>query len=559
MAKGTVKGDKINIEAALPRLRQMMADTNDPEFMCMIWSVHAIQDKKFRNSARYFNFPKEAATSDLLSKWRAQKWDLETLVTLCLNTPKAAKPVWQRKPMNTREFDTVATLVNLLLAAQDFEDRERIDHTNVMLEMHRVSHRQFTWQRGFARTVDIYRALYIYGQGECARFFHDAYGVSIIDFFTVAFAHMAYLGRGPWSKRIPDLDIIGVSQSAIDRSLALLSADIWEMRRQSVKLLNKFEKSLGNRLPVIYQPSYLRVRPIIRRAQANDDRYIAPFPELITFRATVGLYYDLQPGGTTVTNDAAARFEEYGRKVLKAYCPAFDPMPAVQYVFKRNNIDTPDILLRKDGVIVAVFECKASKLSFEAQYGDDPAEDARTGYSQIAKAIFQLWRFFSHVRRGFVHLDGELAPDAPAIVLTIDAWTQMSHELRARLVAEAEKIVDEKEPDITAEDKRYPVFCPIQELEYILTTSTEDQLLTAFKAAIEPEYTGWSIREVRKRAAPAIDEDKKFPFSLQEFLPWWSESKRRNTNKDTGGKAMSTSPVSAEVEQALDVSEGGEC
>ncbi|RFB82349.1 hypothetical protein B5K08_32150 [Rhizobium leguminosarum bv. trifolii] len=532
MAKGTIKGERIDIENALPKLRQMMADTNDPEFMCMIWSVHAIQDRVFRNSARYFNFPKQAATSDFLSEWRAQKWDLETLVTLYLNTPKGNRPFWQCSPMNTREFDTVASLVNLLFAAQDFEGRGRIDHTNIMLEMHRISHRQFAWQRGFVRSVDVYRALYIYGQGECARFFQEAYGVSIMDFFTVAFAHMGYLAQGPWSKRVSNIDILGVSQDAIDKSLALLSADIWDMRRESMKLLAKFEKSLGISLPVIYQPSYLRIRPIIRRGQASGDLYIAPFPELITFRATVGLYYDLQPGGTMVTNDAATRFEEYGRKVLKAYCPAFDPMPAVQYVFKKNNVDTPDILLKKDGVIVAVFECKASKLSFEAQYGDDPVEDAKTGYSQIAKAIFQLWRFFSHVRRGLVKLDAEVAADAPAIVLTMDAWTQMSHELRARLIADAEDMVEEKEPEITAEDKRHPVFCPIQELDHMLATSTEGQLLTAFKTAIEPEYTGWSIREVRKRAAPAVDEDKEFPFSLQEFLPWWNDFKRQQANED---------------------------
>lgn len=513
----------------MPMLRKKLADTEDPAFLCMIWAVHAIQDKRAMQAAKFLNHPKEAATTDIQSKYTAYKWDLETLITLDLNTPKTRGAVWRQQPMDTRDFNTVADIVNLLRAVENHESSGRVDDTNILLELHRIGHRQFAWQRGFARAHDIYRYLYIYGQGECATYFESTYGVSVVDFFTVAFCHLGYLIQGPWRERISDLELLGVSQDAVDKSLALLSGDIWEVRRHSKQLLIKFEKSMGTTLPVIYQPSYLRVKPIIRRAVGLRSQYIAPLPSLIVMRASMGLYYDLQNGGTAVTNDATKRFEVYARRSIKAHCPGFDPAPALEYTYNKNPVETPDILLNRDGRIVAVFECKATKLTFEAQYGDDPSESAKNGYSQIAKAIFQLWRFFSHVRRGIIELD--IAPDAPAIVLTMDAWTQVSRALRDAVVAEAEKIAAAREPQINEEDKRRPVFCPIQELDHMLTVSDEDQLLAAFRAATDVHYQGWSIREVRNAAVPRLEKEKDFAFDLSEILPWWKDILKAGAEK----------------------------
>ncbi|WEJ11574.1 hypothetical protein N0Q91_09180 [Sinorhizobium sp. K101] len=517
------KNKKFKIEPALamPMLRKKLSDTDDAAFLCMIWAVHAVQDSRATHAARFLDYPKEAETTEINSKYAAHKWDLESLITLNFNTPKTMDPVWRQRPIDTRSFNSVADIVNLLRAAQDHESDDHVDHTNILLELHRIAHRTFAWQRGLVRAEDIYRYLYIYGQGECAAYFEKTNGLSVMDFFTVAFGHFGYLTRGPWMERIRDMDVLKVSQHAIDRSIQLLSGDIWDVRRESKALLSKFEKSLGTKLPVIYQPSYLRLKPIIRRAVGLRDRYIAPLPALIVMRATMGLYYDIQNGGVAVTNDATKRFEEYARRSIKAHCPGFDPAPAMTYVHKKNPVETPDILLKQDRRIAAVFECKATKLTFEAQYGNDPVENAKTGYSQIAKAIFQLWRFFSHIRRGIIELD--VAPNAPAIVLTLDSWTQMSHELRNALIAEAEKIATVKEPEMIEEDKRRPVFCPIHELDQMLTLSNEEQLLAAFRAASDVYYQGWNIRQVRSDAVPKLERKRGFAFDAGEFLPWWRE------------------------------------
>jgi len=268
------------------------------------------------------------------------------------------------------------------------------------------------------------------------------------------------------------------------------------------------------------------MRPMVQVSTEVQPVFIAPLPTLLLHRATVGLYYDIIKGGTKIRNDAGARFEEYCRKSIEAHCPTFEVSPPVKYKFKGNPVETPDVILQLDGQVVAVMECKASKLTFEAQYADNPIEDAQDGYAQIAKAIFQMWRFFSHVRRKL--LDFVVADDAPAVVLTLDAWTLMSSELRNDVIAEARRMVAEKEPEITEEDQRPPVFCPLHELDHLLLVSSEQQLLDGMKAAIRPEYDGWARLNVRQNAVEKLPQQKRYAFDPAEFIGWWGELSKRD-------------------------------
>ncbi|CAN7680652.1 hypothetical protein LJR235_005376 [Pararhizobium sp. LjRoot235] len=507
---------------ALPYLKSMLSHTDDLRLLRMFWAIHALQGRKHQRADKFLDYPPQAESPGIGSKFAVYPWDLETLIGLTLTTPKAFVPPWRQHPVDTKQFNTVVELVNTLRAVEEDESEVRIQTSNILLEMHRIGHRQFAWQRGWVRSMDVYRYLYIYGQGLCAEHFQKTHGLSILDFFGVCFALYAVHVEKPWISRINGVEeMLHISSEAVEKAISLVSGERWQVRRGATDLLDLFEERLKVNLPVIYRPSYLRIKPLIRTARAYDDLYCAPLPELLMMRGTLGLYYDIASGGTPVTNDANARFEEYARRAIRAQCPEFNPAPAEKYVYKKNNIDTPDILLKKDGVIVSVFECKATKLTFEAQYGEDPVENAKAGYSQMAKAVFQLWKFFSHVRRGIVKLD--VADNATGIVLTMEAWTQMAGDLRAHVVEEANALVAEKETEIEEQDKRRPVFCQIQELDELLTTCTPDELLETFRVATDDRYAAWGVRELRRDFVPRTTERKPFPFDLGEILPWWKK------------------------------------
>lgn len=488
--------------------------------MCMFWALDAIQSGRVKQGKPFLRHPPEAATAEPFTRYTVQRWDTETLIQQALITPKNDWSMSSRPSLDTKDFNSVVELVNTLRDVEEDENKVRIDATNILIEMHRISHRQFAWQNGWVNRADIYRYLYVYGQGDSAAYFERTYGISVPQFFGACFAIYMSLLEGPWSPRIENVDQLGISAAAVKQTYSMISDEIWAVRRGAQKLLRQFEERMKVALPVIYQPSYIRVKPVFRSAAMNDF-VIAPLPSLIMLRATLGLYYDLSPGGTAIMNDATNRFEDYSRKVIKEYCPDFEVLPAETYKHAGNNVDTPDVLIKQADQVVMVCECKATKLTFEAQYSDDPIEDAKTGYSQIAKAVYQLWKFFSHVRRGILKMD--VAATAPAVVLTLDSWGQMAGSLRQQLISEAEAMAAAKDPEITAEDRRRPIFTPIQDLEHVLSTSSEQEVLETFYAAIEDKFLGWGLLQIRRQIQPERLSIKSTTFSLGDLLPWWKD------------------------------------
>lgn len=247
---------------------------------------------------------------------------------------------------------------------------------------------------------------------------------------------------------------------------------------------------------------------------------------------TSGLYYDLIPGGQTLLNEANDRFEEYCAAYIEALMGRFKVSRAYRYEPKKGApVDTPDLLVKDGGKVVLAVECKATKLTYLAQFAEDPFEAEKKQYLQIANGVFQLWRFFSHVRRGLVKepVDAETS----AMVLTLDSFLKMNRELKAKVIEEATSLA-EKEGDIAAEDRRRVVFCPMHGLEEVVSLSTEDSFLATLKAAQEEKYIGWELREITREEKTGKEkiEPKKFPFELDGLLPWWKRSHQLKEAKD---------------------------
>jgi len=280
-------------------------------------------------------------------------------------------------------------------------------------------------------------------------------------------------------------------------------------------------------LRVSYLPSSIREFPVIS-ASHLPGKYHAPLPQLIIFRATSGLYYDLRRGPQRLLDEANRRFEEYARKIINARLPRFEVLKEQAYGTKKLPRKTPDVMIRDSGRIVAVIECKATKLTFDAQYAEDPANEAKSGYEQIANGIAQLWRFFSHARRG-IYTTEAVDPDAHGVLLSMDAWMQMSRNLQTHVFGRAEELVA-NEPDVITADKRRIIFAPVEELDDVLAISDEDEFLATLQAARDQKFNGWMLKNIRQQLSETVPVRKPYPFHPKEFLPWWD----RNNKLDCG-------------------------
>lgn len=505
------------------QLIKMFARANDPAFLQMIWAVDALQSGREAIAKPYFSLypPGAAAESSIKTPSGIHRWELETLIVQLFLVPKEVQREQGNLVLDCSKFDAISETINRLRALENVEAARYLSGDfNMWGEMHRIAQRQFHWQRGYFNTPQVYRYAYLYARGKCADYFKKTYGFEITDLiFTGVGLFSAYLA-GPWVPRNTSVPEIGLTHEIIQRAFPMISCSRDDARAGTAALEAQAQHEHGSPIPTALLPSILRKKPLI---YVDDfSRLISPIPETILLRVTAGLYYDLLPGGQDVINDANARFERYCIDLIDVMMERFEVSGAYPYGPKGGQYDSPDVLIKEQGKLVIVAECKATKLTYMAQFAEDPFQAAKKQYTQLAKGIFQLWRFFAHNRCGLVK--EELADDCYPVVITLDAFMQMSRDPQDKVFAEANALADE-DGNILPEDRKLVVICPISDLESILSRGTEDSVLAALKASGEEKYRGWMFSEVHRDTGVNQEpvEPKRFPFDLENVLPWWNQ------------------------------------
>lgn len=510
------------------QLLKMFARANDSAFLQMIWSVDALQSGREGLAKRYISaYPNQIVVkASTESPSGIHRWELETLIVQLFLVPKELPREKGNLVLDCSKFEAIRQTINRLRALENVEyGRYLSGDFTFWGEMHRIAQRQFHWQRGYFNTPQVYRYAYIYAQGKCAEYFKQTYGFEISDLIFTGFGLFTAYLNGPWVLRKTSVPEIGLTDEIVQRAFPMMSCSRDEARTGTAELVKQAQAQHGSPIPTALLPSILRKTPLIY--VDSPDRLVSPIPETILLRVTSGLYYDLFPGGQEIINDANDRFEQYCADLIHALMGRFEVSRAYRYGPKGAQFDSPDVLVKDQGKRTIIAECKATRLTYLAQFAEDPFESAKKQYAQIAKGVFQLWRFFSHVRRGII--EENLAVDCHAVVFTLDAFMQMGRDPQNKVFAEANALADE-DGSIAPEDRKHVVICPIYDLEYILVLATEDSLLASLKASSEDKYQGWMLREVHRNtgATKEFEKPKRFPFDMEKVLPWWNRLSELN-------------------------------
>lgn len=529
------KGSPAKVEYHMKQLRKLFSRSTDEKFLQMIWAIDALRSGRPDVAAQLLTFPAAARDQGMDSRYRIHQWELETLLVQLFLAP-SEEPKLDAANFDCRKFDAIADLVNRLRKLEDIESAVylRGSDFNVFDELHRIAQRQFHWQRGYWNLPQLYRYAYLYAQGKCGEYFKHTYGIPITELNFVGVALFLQSTQAAWTKRSIALPELELTEDLVERALPLLLISANQAREETRKIVDQVNKKHGRPIPTAFLPSILRRYPLVC-LEENSDLFVAPIPEVLLMRVTAGLYYDLIPGGQSLLNEASDRFEQYSADYIDALMDRFDVRRSYRYEPKKGApIDTPDILVKDGGKLVLAIECKATKLTYLAQFAEDPFETDRKQYLQIANGVLQLWRFFSHARRRLIAETVDV--DTAAIVLTLDTFMTMNRELKAKIIAEANAMAD-KEEDISVQDRRHIIFCPIVGLEEILSVSTEDDFLASLRAARAEKYVGWEFREINRDELKHKEriEQKKFPFELDGLLPWWDRVKDIREKKEGAG------------------------
>ena len=502
----------------LKKLHGLLSKADDHAFLKLLWAVDALQTGREHLAAKLIAYPAEAAGARAGDEYAIHKWEIETLLVQLFLTPKQPGHRGRNRILYCTRFQTLGEVVNRLRKAENAEYALRNEPSDIFGEMHRIAQRQFHWQRGYYNLPQLYRYAYLYCQGKCAEYFQERNGFSIHDLTLTSFAVFATCHTSAFMRRNTSVEEVGLTGELLQRVLPLLSLPLAEVRARTAALTISMNKNHGSRLPVAYLPSILRQYPLISSGPAGD-MLIAPLPELILLRMTAGLYYDLIGGGQSLLNEANDRFEQYCADLIDRTFATLDVRRSYRYGTRQEPIDSPDILISDAGSLVIVAECKATKLTYLAQFADDPFEAQHKQYRQLAEGVAQIWRYFSHARRGLAN--ESIAAEAYGLVITLDTFLSFQRELKAKVLELASTIASE-DPEFMEEDKRHVMFCPVQDLESIAGRGTKETLLGALKASLDKQFLGWQLREIHRDMTRNTTRPRnKYPFDMDDVLPWW--------------------------------------
>ena len=503
-------------------LAQTLGCADDEAFVLLVWAVNALKQNNMDGRAAaekvfLFGRPADVETKEELAIY---PWELETIANELLASPKS---IYRSLPCH--QWEVARDVVNLVRRMDDLDFVSKRDGIDVFRELHRLGIRQFEWQQGFFNIPKFYRNIFIYGQGVCADYFQSKYGISINEFTCVGFGMYASFVQRPNCTSDGDYRMFAVTPAARDKAQSILAAPLPMLRDLAVQERAGWEM-------LAYRPSVLRRYPCVRFGP-RGWRIRSPLPELIFDRITSGLFYDVVSGDGSVRNAYGRRFEDYALGYLRAMLPAVTSDPEHLYPVAGKPIATPDILLSEgeEGVVTLVIECKATRMSLNARYSDEPMEER--GYEEIVKGIFQLWRFFSHCRRG---LTGRTCADnAVGMILTLDVWMVMNHGLFDELFERATAMAQKSDPLIEEEDRRPISFVSIPDFERTLTIGTAGTFLAAIRLHAEPDRRGGYLDAHHRAIVEGDEPPRAYPFTdLSTMLPWTALAQQRGVANDQG-------------------------
>ncbi len=504
------------------RLRATLSASEEIAFLRMLWALNALQTGRADSASRFLGaYPPEAATEGILGPHAIYPWELETLANELLTTAKGCYQMF-----NSRNWNSIGSLINSLRAVENAEYGVRRSNLNFLIEMGRIGARQFPWQRGYFGIPQLYRNAFIYGQGECAAYLHQTARITLVDLTLVGFSLFAVFLSEPAIRPASDmalLDELGINVETRDRALSRISRPITDLRRET-SILRDIDTITA------YKPSILRQFPCMRVGH-RYRHLIAPLPELIMDRVTNGLFYDVIGGGGPVRQEIGRRFETYSLALLRKMLSGTRFLPESKYRTRHGTVATPDILMHDgDGNIHLAIECKASRMSVTARFGEAPEEDR--GYEEIAKGVMQLWRFFTHCRQQVA--PQRLAEDVQGMILTMDEWFAGRSTVIPLIIARANELADANAHDIPMVDRRSVAFCTISEMEEVLSTATPASLEDAVRIG-SGDKAGWIFSALHGETLAEKTAPKKYPFleALDELLPWYARISELEDRRST--------------------------
>lgn len=517
-------------------LKDHLRYASSEEFLLTAWGLYQFWKGRMKLAGQAVRLNATAVKLRRESRFVIPPWEIVGLLTVYLEaydnlTDSHLKP----KYLDVRAWDTIAELINIY---RDITNRQSMDgiekDTKSLLEMMpRIMLQQFSWQTGYDAPRSMIRGTFINYCPEAKAVFKSRYGLDAETFFTISIALTAHFNRVPHFTNLDMFSSIGILEVDVKKYLNIVST--------TVKNASRAAKADGatTRHGLDFKVSRVFDYPVFKIGDDIRFAYTCPFPELLIYRATYFIYFDIM-GATVPPTEKPLRkmaFEAKSAmdKRFELYCVELaqhsipDPISCRgdftygQVGFQRH---TADLLIHKGNRVSIAAECKSKKMKINVRLSPRPVRDNLEELDDLAKGVVQIWRFFRDLKAGVVIEDGTpwmAADDFVGALITLEEWADHNPVFTEECFRRANEINEATRGsnDFVEEADRAPV-CIISATKYEdMLHEIRPEYLTEYLSGFanyqrEFDAKGFSPLHMKKE-----NPEAKHPLSekLHEFLP----------------------------------------
>jgi hypothetical protein len=432
-----------------------------------------------------FKFPKDievavAFLEHAVPRSWISEWELLVLAKEVIINSKDVGP-------SLRNWATLSSIMNAIKELENSIYRRYGSAKNVLIEMNRIAHRQFTWQVDYPNLSSFARYLVLFDTAEIDQISRDRTGVPVRAIFQ--YGLMLYGGFMESREVIIPPQGPGVDQDLFEKFLGFTARTRIELSE-----LLRSEQTFNSSYAYAYNS--LHAYPLIKTRRDQTELLWCPLPTLLFWRMTKGLYYSLMED-PRFGDHLGRSFQNYvGESIVRAIRPPDDKLlREVRYGAKAVARDSVDWILLGERCALFI-ECKAKRLSWKAKQSLDDITSLLDDVRNLASAVVQTYRNFVDYRDNkYPHLPFDSERDVLLLIVTLENWFILGPRLRALLHAAVVEKLTEAHLSPSLLDQIPFSIVPISELESGMEISREVGLQEFWWGKLtHPEMFEWDWR-----------------------------------------------------------------
>ena len=284
---------------------------------------------------------------------------------------------------------------------------------DVLLELHRMAHRQFPWQSdvGFAPIV---RAFKVFGNAAVDALAVRELGMTMRQFLLLGAAVAGHFLR-EWgmTDRQDYSQALGIGADASAAFFDRVSCTIAHLKAETQK-----RQSYGQDWQYTWNP--LEATPLVRFDPANPDRLVCPIQRYLLRRVSTGVFFDLIKSAGFDQSYGSA-FQAYVGEVIGKTMPGSRvTLTAERTYLVGDRLHHGVDWIVSDPSAHLFVECKAKRLTVDSKTAHDTVALERD-LLVMAKAIVQHYGNIRRALEGRTHWIPDHRPVYP-VVLTLEDW-----------------------------------------------------------------------------------------------------------------------------------------